>query len=218
MHDIYVILGLFLAFCVILKLLLPRLKGAMGESAVKIKLNSLDKEKYRIINNLVLENEQGNTKTTQIDHLVVSRYGIFSVETKNYKGWIYGSEHGKKWTQNIYGNKTNFMNPILQNYAHIKAVESIIQDSYPNMRYFSIVAFSPEAEIKFEVKDSVVCKISQVAKNIEELSSTEIINETDVDNILKLIEENKLNISNREHVKNLKETKKHSTYSKEYKS
>lgn len=95
MHDIYVILGLFLAFCVILKLLLPRLKGAMGESAVKIKLNSLDKEKYRIINNLVLENKQGNTKTTQIDHLVVSRYGIFSVETKNYKGWIYGSEHGK---------------------------------------------------------------------------------------------------------------------------
>ncbi|MBS5776234.1 MAG: nuclease-related domain-containing protein [Finegoldia magna] len=208
MHDIYIILGLFLAFCVILKLLLPRLKGAMGESAVKIKLNSLDKEKYRIINNLVLENKQGNTKTTQIDHLVVSRYGIFSVETKNYKGWIYGSEHAKKWTQNIYGNKTNFMNPILQNYAHIKAVESIIKDSYPDMRYFSIVAFSPEAEIKFKVKNSVVCKISQVAKNIEELSSTEIINETDVDSILKLIEENKLNISNREHVKNLKEIKK----------
>lgn len=208
MHDIYIMLGLFLAFCVILKLLLPRLKGAMGESAVKIKLNSLDKEKYRIINNLVLENKQGNTKTTQIDHLVVSRYGIFSVETKNYKGWIYGSEHAKKWTQNIYGNKTNFMNPILQNYAHIKAVESIIKDSYPDMRYFSIVAFSPEAEIKFKVKNSVVCKISQVAKNIEELSSTEIINETDVDSILKLIEENKLNISNREHVKNLKEIKK----------
>ncbi len=208
MHDIYIILGLFLAFCVILKLLLPHLKGAMGESAVKIKLNSLDKEKYRIINNLVLENKQGNTKTTQIDHLVVSRYGIFSVETKNYKGWIYGSEHAKKWTQNIYGNKTNFMNPILQNYAHIKAVESIIKDSYPDMRYFSIVAFSPEAEIKFKVKNSVVCKISQVAKNIEELSSTEIINETDVDSILKLIEENKLNISNREHVKNLKEIKK----------
>ena len=208
MHDIYIILGLFLAFCVIAKLLLPRLKGAMGESAVKIKLNSLDKEKYKIINNLVLENKQGNTKTTQIDHLVVSKYGIFSVETKNYKGWIYGSEHAKKWTQNIYGNKTNFMNPILQNYAHIKAVESIIKDSYPDMRYFSIVAFSPEAEIKFEVKNSVVCKISQVAKNIEELSSTEIINETDVDNILKLIEENKLNISNREHVKNLKEIKK----------
>ena len=208
MHDIYIILALFLAFCVIAKLLLPRLKGAMGESAVKIKLNSLDKEKYRIINNLVLENKQGNTKTTQIDHLVVSRYGIFSVETKNYKGWIYGSEHAKKWTQNIYGNKTNFMNPILQNYAHIKAVESIIKDSYPDMRYFSIVAFSPEAEIKFKVKNSVVCKISQVAKNIEELSSTEIINATDVDNILKLIEENKLNISNREHVKNLKEIKK----------
>ena len=69
MDNIYIILGLFLAFCVILKLLLPRLKGAMGESAVKIKLNSLDKEKYKIINNLVLENKQGNTKTTQIDHL-----------------------------------------------------------------------------------------------------------------------------------------------------
>ena len=28
--------------------------------------------------------------TTQIDHILVSKYGIFVIETKNRKGWIFG--------------------------------------------------------------------------------------------------------------------------------
>ncbi|MCW6700669.1 NERD domain-containing protein [Anaerococcus sp. NML200537] len=208
MYDIYIQLAIFLAFIFVLKMFLPIIKGHMGESIVKIKLNSLDKEKYKVINNLVLENAGGTTKSTQIDHLVVSTYGIFSIETKNYKGWIYGSEFGKNWTQNIYGNKKTFMNPILQNYAHIKAIENILKDSYPNMKYFSIIAFSPEAEIKVKLKESVVCKMSQVSKEIEKLSNEEIIDTAELEKILEIIQGNRLNISNRDHVKNIKEAKK----------
>lgn len=208
MYDIYIQLAIFLAFVFVLKMFLPKIKGHMGESIVKIKLNSLDKEKYKVINNLVLENAGGTTKSTQIDHLVVSTYGIFSIETKNYKGWIYGSEFGKNWTQNIYGNKKTFMNPILQNYAHIKAVENILKDLYPNMKYFSIIAFSPEAEIKVKLKESVVCKMSQVSKEIEKLSNEDIIDKDELEKILEIIQGNRLNISNRDHVKNIKEAKK----------
>lgn len=215
MYDIYIQLAIFLAFVFVLKMLLPKIKGHTGESIVKIKLKSLDKEKYKVINNLVLENAGGTTKTTQIDHLVVSTYGIFSIETKNYKGWILGSEFGKNWTQNIYGNKKTFMNPILQNYAHIKAVENILKEAYPEMKYFSIVAFSPEAEIKVKLKESIVCKMSEVAKEIEKLSDEEIIDKAELEKILEIIRANRLNISNRDHVKNIKEAKKNKDKPKE---
>lgn len=215
MYDIYIQLAIFLAFVFVLKMLLPKIKGHTGESIVKIKLKSLDKEKYKVINNLVLENAGGTTKTTQIDHLVVSTYGIFSIETKNYKGWILGSEFGKNWTQNIYGNKKTFMNPILQNYAHIKAVENILKEAYPEMKYFSIVAFSPEAEIKVKLKESIVCKMSEVAKEIEKLSDEEIIDKAELEKNLEIIRANRLNISNRDHVKNIKEAKKNKDKPKE---
>ena len=201
MQDLYISIGIFFVLCLVLKSSWPRIKGYMGETIVKMKLSSLDKEKYSVINNLVLENRGGNTYSTQIDHLVISTHGIFSIETKNYKGLIYGSEYSKKWTQNIHGNKNDFMNPVLQNYAHMQAVKSILSKYYPNMRYFSIVAFSPDAKVK--TKNSVICKMSQVSRNIEELSDKEILNPNDLKKIIYLIKENKLNISNREHVRNI---------------
>ena len=203
MQDLYISIGIFFVLCLVLKSSWPRIKGYMGETIVKMKLSSLDKEKYSVINNLVLENRGGNTYSTQIDHLVISTHGIFSIETKNYKGLIYGSEYSKKWTQNIHGNKNDFMNPVLQNYAHMQAVKSILSKYYPNMRYFSIVAFSPDAKVKVKANDSVICKMSQVSRNIEELSDKEILNPNDLKKIIYLIKENKLNISNREHVRNI---------------
>lgn len=203
MQDLYISFGIFFVLCLVMKSLWPRIKGYMGETIVKMKLSSLDREKYAVINNLVLENPSGNTYSTQIDHLVISTYGVFSIETKNYKGLIYGSEYSKKWVQNIYGTKNDFMNPVLQNYAHIKAVESILRKYYPNMRYFSIVAFSPDAKVKVKTNDSVICKMSQVSRNVKKLSDKEILNSNDLKKIVELIEENKLNISNREHVRNV---------------
>lgn len=39
--------------------------------------------------------------STQIDHIVVSKYGVFAIETKNYRGEIYGDDNREKWTQII---------------------------------------------------------------------------------------------------------------------
>lgn len=56
--------------------------------------------------------------TTQIDHVFVSRFGVFVVETKNMAGWIFGSERGRRWTQVLPGGrKTSFQNPLRQNAA-----------------------------------------------------------------------------------------------------
>lgn len=84
------------------RILKPKIKGFMGEKTVSAILSMLDKEKYMLINDVMVEY---NGKTSQIDHVVISNYGVFVIETKNYKGWIYGDEYSQYWTQVIFKRK-----------------------------------------------------------------------------------------------------------------
>jgi hypothetical protein len=97
-------LGLF-ALLVIAKILgSAGVKGWIGERAVSKGLSHLDPVSYVTFHDLYLPrpDRQG---TTQLDHVVVSPFGIFVVETKNYQGWIFGSEKQREWTQQIYRKK-----------------------------------------------------------------------------------------------------------------
>ena len=72
-------------------------RGLRGERKVFSILKELPDE-YYIWNNIVL---QRNGYSVQIDHIVISPYGIFVIETKNHKGWIYGNDDCDKWTKNV---------------------------------------------------------------------------------------------------------------------
>ncbi len=71
-------------------------KGLVGETAVVIAAKLLLPSDYSRFHNVTLRTPDG---TTQIDHVFVSRFGVFVVETKNMGGWIYGSERNRRWTQ-----------------------------------------------------------------------------------------------------------------------
>jgi restriction system protein len=87
-------------------------KGVMGEFIINVFAQwQLDKDAYHLMKNVTLPTEDG---TTQIDHIIVSIYGVFVVETKNMKGWIFGSPNQKMWTQQIYKHKNKFQNPLHQ--------------------------------------------------------------------------------------------------------
>lgn len=86
---------------------------------------------------------------------MVSEYGIFVIETKNYKGWIYGGANSEYWTQNIYGKKYQLYNPIQQNQGHVRALRRILKD-LPSDMFISIVAFSRQATLKNRYLDNVV--------------------------------------------------------------
>ena len=103
----------------------PTAKGKIGESSASYKLNRLG-EGYVVLNNIVISSY--GQKTTQIDHIVVSIYGIFVIETKNYKGWIYGSEYKEYWLQTFPKRKYEFYNPIKQNELHVRALRKIVGD------------------------------------------------------------------------------------------
>ena len=98
-------------------------KGIFGEFLVNKLLSQLPESDYTLIKDVTLPTEDG---TTQIDHVVVSKFGIFVVETKNMQGWIFGSQNQKQWTQKIYRHTSKFQNPLHQNYKHIKTFESLL--------------------------------------------------------------------------------------------
>lgn len=178
----------------------PIIKGKIGEFYVSTLLKSLPGDKYILLNDVMFPTAKG---TTQIDHIVLSIYGIFVIETKNYKGWIYGNDNSDKWTQNIYGHKNQFMNPLKQNYGHISALRKLLDVSED--KFISIIAFSGEATLKVKSSKEVVT-IGRVKRTILKyktplftekkiLSMRDKINSSRVEST----HENKV-----EHVKNIK--------------
>ena len=127
-------------------------KGKAGEMRVAKILSRLPEEEYRVINNLLIK--QGN-KTTQIDHVVVSEYRIFVIETKHYRGWIYGDANREYWTQNIYGNKYDLWNPIHQNQGHVRALRRVLTDIPPGV-FISIVTFYRQASLDIRNSENVI--------------------------------------------------------------
>jgi hypothetical protein len=142
----YLFIVVVITLFIILKYIFrsPNHIGALGESRVARQLFDLDKDQYLVLNNVLLKYDN---LISQIDHIVVSIYGIFVIETKNYNGWIFGNENSEYWTQVIYKFKSNFRNPIKQNWSHVYILKKILNDNN-NIKYHPIVVFSGNAELK----------------------------------------------------------------------
>lgn len=88
-------------------------------------LKKLDRSCYKILNNVMLPSK-GATDNTEIDHVIVSNFGIFCIETKTRKGLIVGSANEIYWRQYLGFQYWKFKNPIHQNYGHRKAIENLL--------------------------------------------------------------------------------------------
>lgn len=145
---------LVLIVITLIKFFKPFLKGKLGEFAVSahVKLY-LDKQNYSLLNDCTLLDEQN--QTTQIDHILLSPFGIFVIETKNYKGWIFGSERQNNWTQKIYKKSYKFQNPLHQNYKHQKVLEYVLADIVDADQIHSVIVFMPDCEFKTTMPSNV---------------------------------------------------------------
>lgn len=174
----------FLLIAAVLKS--PRFKGWVGESLVSSKAGRrLPAEEYRAFDNVTLPDDAG---TTQIDHIYVSRFGVFVVETKNMAGWIFGSENQAQWTQSIYKRKTRFQNPIRQNYKHIKTLEALLQ--IPISTLHTVIVFTGDSTFKTELP-RCVCTLSNFADYIKSFT-TPILSQEAVIQICRKIEKSRL--------------------------
>lgn len=120
-------------------------KGELGEYKIDIQLSQLPKE-YKYISDLLVENPKARSGYSQIDHVVITPYGIFVIETKNYQGTIYGGRKRKTWLVN---GKFKFMNPFMQNYGHIQALKNALNKTYHDM-FISMVSFTKRCTFKMD--------------------------------------------------------------------
>lgn len=145
---------LLFAAAVLFKVFKPFLKGKVGELAVAVHVKLYLKDpSYILLNDCTLPDEQSGT--TQIDHILLSPYGIFIIETKNYTGWIFGGERQKMWTQKIYKKSYKFQNPLHQNYKHTKVLEDVLSDIIEPQHLHSVIVFMPESEFKTAMPSNV---------------------------------------------------------------
>ncbi len=163
---------------------LPYLIGRSGEKFVFKRLLSLNQEHYKVLNDLMLPS-LGNLTTTQIDHVVVSNYGIFVIETKSYKGWIFGTATQRWWTQVIYRYKKKFYNPLWQNYAHTKAIEALVRPLFPNIPIIGFVAFPSAGKLKITGTDAVGHARDVISK-IEGFTAP-VISDTELSKIVEVL-------------------------------
>ena len=191
---------ILITILILIKSYESKVKGYVGEKLVSKRLSKLNKRKYKVINNLLLKTSK---RTTQIDHIVISQYGLFVIETKNYKGIITGNEYDDSWNQILFNNKEVLRNPIKQNNGHIKALKDVV----PTLRYRkinSIILFTKRSKLKVNT-ETIVTYYNKVNKVIKRSRKKEFTKE-EVDYIYKKI--NELNIDSFKqrvvHVKNVK--------------
>ncbi len=127
--------------------------GDLGEYKINIQLDQLSKD-CRYISDFMLSNSKSKSGYSQIDHIILSPFAIFVIETKNYAGTIYGDFERPKWSVN---GKFPMMNPFHQNYGHIKAIHTRI--SHVDISHFvSMVSFTRRSTFKVNggvKKDSI---------------------------------------------------------------
>lgn len=178
------------------------IRGEIGETKVDSKLNPwiFGKVEHRQINNLILIDKNG--KSHQIDHIEIRENGIFCIETKNYKGWIFGNENQDKWTQTLYNNeKHQFTNPLKQNKSHIYHISQVLGDSY---KINSVVVMVKNNANRINCEN--VVNLDDLRSYLKNFYDGTRLSIEEMDEIYFKLINSAAEMSNREHVANIKET------------
>lgn len=122
--------------------------GRYGEYLTYKYLKKFETNGAKFLFNIYIPKENG--ETTEIDVLMICKKGLFVFESKNYSGWVFGSENQKNWYQTLptgrgRSHKESFYNPIMQNRSHIKHLKAFLGEQVP-MR--SIIVFSDRCKLK----------------------------------------------------------------------
>ncbi len=193
----YIFFGILILTIILFR---KRITGFFGELWVKIELNKLNKD-YKVLNNVIIRTDDNITH--QIDHVIVSKYGIFVIETKQINGYIKGNDYDKNWTIKVGRNTYYINNPIHQNYGHIKSLSKVLNISID--KFISLVCISSNAKVRVNSNNVVI--LYNLIKRIKSYKEEILLNYEEVYSTL--VSRNISNYSNSKmHVKNIKENNK----------
>jgi len=197
---VLVLIGLVWLIPRMRKKILSLFRGWIGEKKTSFYLwLSLNSKVYRRFHDIIIPSGYG---TTQIDHLIVSPHGLFIVETKNKKGWIFGSKGQKSWTQSLYGNNYSFQNPTRQTYRQKKILSEFLGINESTIH--TIIYFVGDCKFKTELPDNVIR--SRLGKYIKQFKDR-VISPEEVDRVVGEIEYHvsESSTTTRDHVQSLRE-------------
>lgn len=186
---------LLLLTCILLLFVLQKLKtatiiGLIGENIVSRELENIVGYK-KIINNIMIND---NGKSRQIDHIAITEYGVFVIETKNCAGSIYGKETSSEWKKYINHKCYIMKNPIHQNYGHLQIVKKTLDEI--TQEVYQIIVFTSRSVLHIESKVPVLQE-KQLCRYIN--TKNKIFSQEQINLINKVILENR--ITNREQIK-----------------
>lgn len=177
-----------------------RKKINLGEEKVNNVLNKLSG--YKLLSDIMIKRD---IATSQIDHILIGKKGIFVIETKDYSGLIYGEEYSKYWTQIINRNKNQFYNPISQNYGHVKALEEYL---HKKDIFISLIVFTDKSKLKKVKTETPVIQLKKLKKFIKRYSSDIKISKEEIGEIYNLVKRANINSTRerKKHVKRIRNT------------
>ncbi len=176
------------------------LKGWFGEKKSSFWMwLSLDKSTYQRFHNVIVPTRNG---TTQVDHVLVSPFGVFIIETKNLNGWIFGSENQPNWTQSLYGKNYSFQNPLRQAFRQKKSMSEYLEVDEPFIH--TVVYFVGDCQFKTQLPVNVLR--SGLGRHIKTFTSR-VLSPEEIDSAVgkldRLLTESKL--TTRDHLRSLRQ-------------
>ena len=115
-------------------------KGSYGEYLTYDNLKTFEKDGAKFLFNIYLPKDDDTT--TELDVIMISPKGVFVFESKNYSGWIFGSDKDPYWMQTLptgkKSTKKKFYNPVWQNKKHIESLKKSLVKifRYAPLSYF----------------------------------------------------------------------------------
>ncbi|MUV37769.1 uncharacterized protein JNUCC1_01575 [Lentibacillus sp. JNUCC-1] len=166
-------------------------KGNYGEYLTFVALEKL-KFPHKLLTNIYIEKEDG--KTTEVDLVMLSEWGVYVIESKNYSGWIFGNEKNRNWTQSLPNRrKYRFYNPIRQNQGHIRAIKHALGTKIDDI-FTSYIIFSKRCQLKKITVTSPHVKVlnrQHLARVIKRdiKRSEKILSQKEVDQFYRILKE-----------------------------
>ncbi len=148
MHWVWIVpLALLIVY-----LFSPRFRGDIAETRVRRLLaNGLEKSRHTILDDVVIPSGGG---TIRIDHVVVSKFGLFVIESQYAPGWVSGGEFQEQWKRSQFNRSRRFENPAHRVAMQAHALERLLQ--VPATKIIPIVAMVGTQGFKTPMPDHVV--------------------------------------------------------------
>ncbi len=151
---IFIVLGLigFVSFVIFKKKYNILQSGVHGEEITLKILRKLPKD-FTVLTNPVILNRG---ITMELDFVVVSKNGVFIVESKNYRGIVYGKTSNSNWKQVKHGKNGKtyeklVSNPAKQSFRQKRRLEELFRDLKISANVYSILYFVDDrTELKIQ--------------------------------------------------------------------